>query len=473
MEGFAIFELIRRLWKRKLWVLVPMLLGLAIGGVALNMIPPIYRANTIVMLEPQKVPSEYVRTTITGRLQDRLKTIEQQVMSRANLQQVIAELDLIQKLPGIRGESQAVHLMRRDLKVSVQRGRVFRIFFQGRDPELVAAVANRIAELFIENNLKQRESQAATTTSFLEGELMAIADQLEKQELKVSRFRIQNSGSVPEQREANLAAISQLEAQLRSNEDQRETVEMQVLLLETQARDYTGEVDAPAARVVRLQELNRQLDDSRSRYTEEHPEVIRLRNQIAALLGQETEVASEPVAEFSGVDPMVQAQIQSRRLELTAMQRERENFLEDMAKYQVRLERTPRVEQELIRLTRDFENLRKSYQSLRGKQLEARLAENLERQQQSEQFKILQPAEPPAKPYYPNTLVTLGFALIIGGGVGLGLAFVREEMSQTFEDVKSVQQAFPGVAFVTFIPRLTVEGEVVESDFRHEDRESA
>ncbi|HEY4597034.1 MAG TPA: Wzz/FepE/Etk N-terminal domain-containing protein, partial [Thermoanaerobaculia bacterium] len=170
MKNLTLSDLARAVWRRRVWFLVPLLLGLAAGIWALRVLPKTYRAVTTVLVEPQKVPADYVKPTIATSIEERLRTIEPQIKNRDNLARIIHEMDLYPELTRQGFLEGAIARARRDLTIQLQ-GNTFRIYFEERDPARAARTANRVAESFIESNLKLRENQAQGTSSFLETEL--------------------------------------------------------------------------------------------------------------------------------------------------------------------------------------------------------------------------------------------------------------------------------------------------------------
>ena len=166
------FAIPRILWKRKLWVLVFLVLGLAGGVLALKSLPPMYEASTMILVEAQQIPKEYVKTTVTSNLTQRLRTIQQQITNRENLERIVHDLDLYPELRQVAPMEEVVARARRALTIKVERGRTFRVTFRGKDRFEVAKAANRIAELFLLENLNVRASQAEKTSEFLEVELV-------------------------------------------------------------------------------------------------------------------------------------------------------------------------------------------------------------------------------------------------------------------------------------------------------------
>jgi polysaccharide chain length determinant protein (PEP-CTERM system associated) len=340
-----------------------------------------------------------------------------------------------------------------------------------------------VAEAFIDSNLKLRENQAQGTSTFLESELEKTKSRLEVQEAKIAEFKRQNMGDLPEQRDTNLRGVEQLQTKLEINMDALDKAETRRLLLQSQMAELRNQQGgsrrstlvalgvAPAApdQPSHLDQLRAQLAELRARYTDRHPDVIRTRAEIAQLEALEKAQRTPPPASAGSaspaaagaaddadaapkVDPMLKAEVASVDLEIRSLKTERERILGDIARVQGRLENVPRVEQELLSLTRDYDNIKNSYESLLDKRLNARLYENLEKSQQGESFTIIERALPPTSPYSPNRLLVLGLGLIAGGLLGLLAALLRERSDYTYPDVESLQQAFPGLPVLATIP---------------------
>ncbi|HTG36208.1 MAG TPA: GNVR domain-containing protein [Thermoanaerobaculia bacterium] len=482
MKNLTISDLVRAVWRRRIWFMVPLVLGVAAAVAALQVLPRTYRAVTTVLVEPQKVPADYVKPTVTSSIEERLRTIEPQIKNRDNMERIIREMDLYPELKGRASMDQVLDQARRDLTVRLQ-GNTFYIYFVGRDPVKVARTANRVAEVFMDGNLRLRENQAQGTSTFLEAELAKTKHRLEVQEGKIAAFKRLNMGDLPEQRDTNLRGVEQLQTKLEINMDALDKAETRRLLLQSQIAELqrqhrsgssrrstltglSGSSSAPEP-PSRLDQLRTQLAELRARYTDRHPDVIRAEAEIAQLEALEkarpARPSSSPASPGTAVaevedddparpDPMLKAEITSIDLEIRNLKNERERILSDTSRVQGRLEAVPRVEQELLSLTRDYDNIKNSYESLLDKRLNARLYENLEKSQQGESFTILERAQPPNAPYGPNKILVLGLGLIAGGLVGLLAALLRERSDPTYLDAESLQQAFPGLPLLATIP---------------------
>jgi polysaccharide chain length determinant protein (PEP-CTERM system associated) len=467
MTTLTFRELGRTAWKRRWWFVVPVLLGLAAAFVAIEILPKVYSASTLVLVEPQKVPDAYVKATVTTTMGERLKTIEQQITNRSNIERIIEEMNLYPELRGQVSEEYLIEKVRRDLTLQVKGDSVFRIMFRGEDPKTIAATANRISELFIQENLRLRARQAQGTTAFLERELAETKQRLELQEARIAQFKQAYMGALPEQRDTNLRGVEQLQTKLQINLDALDKAEQRKILAQRELATWRPEAppttfvmpSAPRAPSP-LEVARTELSDLLSRYTERHPDVVRKREQIALLERQASEIVEEPAAPLPSpaapapVNPILRAQLDAIDLEIRGLQAENARILTQISSYQGRLESVPRVEQQLLSLTRDYENIRSSYESLLAKRIDANLAENLEQTQQSEQFTILEKAIPPTQPVEPNLLLLLAAGLLGGILLGAVLALLREQTDPTYGDVEHFREAFPGVSVLATIPRL-------------------
>jgi polysaccharide chain length determinant protein (PEP-CTERM system associated) len=476
MQSLTFPELLKAVARRPWWFLLPVALCVAAAWGILQLVPPVYRASTLVMVEKQKVPSDYVKATVTSDIDDRLKTMEQQITNRDNLERIITEMSLYPEARREKPIEKVVQQMReRDLAVQRQ-GDVFRIYYKSSAPRRAADVANRIADLFIQQNIRLRENQAQGTSSFLETELDSTKAKLELQEARIAAFKQRYMGELPEQRDTNLQGVTQLQTKLEINMDALDKAETRKILLQRQAAEMLQQAQQPSAvapstgRGVppppsRLDQLRAELLDLRARYTDKHPDVIRTESEIARLEELERSAPKAPAADAADtaaaapakarVDPVLRAQLDGVDMEIRSLQGERQRILDDISRYQGRLESVPRVEQQLLSLSRDYDNIKKSYDELLTKRIEARLAENLEKSRQGEQFTILEKAVPPADPYAPNPLLFLAGGLVLGALLGLGAALVREQTQSTYADAESLASAFPAVPILATIPMFT------------------
>jgi uncharacterized protein involved in exopolysaccharide biosynthesis len=279
-------------------------------------------------------------------------------------------------------------------------------------------------------------------------------------------------GELPEQRDTNLRGVEQLNTKLEINMDALDKAETRKLLLQREIADLRTAAQnrvAPAlpsgpSAPSRVDQLRTELAELRARYTDRHPDVIRAQEELARL--EKLERETPPAIEVSDatplpsvpVDPALRAQLDATEMEIRSLHAERERILADTSGLQGRVANTPRVEQELLSLTRDYDNIHRSYESLLDKRINARLAENLEKSRQSEQFTVLERAVPPSYPYGPNKLLFLAMGLAGGCLLGAVAALLRERIDSTYTDADELLRDFPGVQVLATIPVFSGSG---------------
>ena len=441
--------------RRKWPIVLSFVMIVGLSAVYCLLSPNIYRAETLILVQPQKVPESYIKSTVTSPINERLRTISQQIMSRTMLEKIINELDLYKEERNSLTMEEVVGKMRKDIDLKVKGRDSFQLFFEGKAPGVVAMVVNRLASLFIEENLKVREQHAEGTTEFLEMELERIRNDLESKEEAIRNFKDEHMGELPGQLDANLRVLDRLQLQLQSNSEAlRAAEDRKVFLIERGMKDTVPSISPGGQLVV----LKRELQNLQTRYTDKHPEVIRVRKEIQDLearINKEGAKADKSTegASNSSLYQDLDNPLAVLNLEIKRLKREENRIKKQLVTYQNMVENIPKYEQELIILARDYENIKRNYQSLLNKKLEAQLASNMERKQKGEQFKILDTARIPEKPYKPNRQKILLFSMILGLGIGGGLAYLLEYMGHSFRDIKELEGAtkLPVIASIPVI----------------------
>ena len=470
---------------RRRWIIVPVVaVSIGIAVVLCVVLPKSFRSSTTVLVESQKIPESFVKSVIEGSVEGRLSSIQQVVMSRTLLSQTAHEFNLIRT--GMSPEEQEGVLadMRKAIKVSTgvtgaARGRssieAFSISFAHQDPITAMGVTKSLAAQFIEQNLKIREQIVEGASEFLEQELHLAKVRLEAQEQVISEFKTKYMGELPQQIEANLRSLDRLQMDVTSTRESIQSVTSRVTILEKQVSDAISSARTQAAEpassnqgrggdplIVRLAELERTLTTLSAEYRETYPDIAQTRQEIEAVKGQlaiKYGVTKDEVEHGSAklIDPMLRDLMRQRdeaKSELEVLKERLRRLTEQVKQYEGRVERAPAREQELMILVRDYDNMQKNYQSLLEKQLNARVAENLEKRQQSEQFRILDPADLPTIPESPNrTLILLG-GLVIGCGLGFGGAFALEMMSPAFRRSEDAETML-GLPVLASIPAFS------------------
>ena len=445
--------------RRRYWLLlVPLAVISAASSVVARSLTDWYRSETLILVVPQRVPENYVRSTVTSRIEDRLNSISQQILSRTRLERVIQDFDLYkeERRSGIMED--IVERMRNDIGVQVVKGDAFRVSYVGKDPRTVMKVTERLASLFVEENLKDRELLADGTNQFLEAQLEDARRRLSEQEKKVEAYRKRHSGELPTQLDSNLQAIQNTQMQIQSLMESLNNDRNRRLLVERQladAEEPLPAVAAPSTPVTPVdgegaQQLTaaRQLDLARAqlksmelRLKPEHPDIGLLKRRIRDLeKAAEAEALAAPVTPGpSRAELARQQRVESLRSEIEQLDQQIAQKLEEEKKlravsssYQARVDAVPTRETELVELTRDYTTLQAMYSSLLQKREDSKLAANLERRQIGEQFKVLDPARIPERPFKPNRQLYYLGGIVFGLGIGLGIVAFLEYRDRSF-----------------------------------------
>jgi len=292
-EAIKIDQYLEIVLRRRWLIIIPFCLSMMAGIYLALTLPKYYSAETLILVQPQRVPSSYVRSIVSTDLDSRLSTLSQQIMSRTNLENIINEFELFHG-PDFENMfmEDKVSSMRKRIKVKLTRARrgadAFSISFKGKDPEKVMKVANALATYFIDENLKVREAQAIGTSDFLQDELAVMRGKLEDVEKALREYRKKYMGELPEQLDSNLRILDRLQENL--SEKQQSLREARASLAELlKMRQQTQVIQTPDGMVhvetpvSSLDQLKKRLADLENRYTDLHPDVIRLKNRIAGL----------------------------------------------------------------------------------------------------------------------------------------------------------------------------------------------
>lgn len=471
---YRIFEI---LWNKK-WIALITFMSIFISVTLWALYQPnLYRSSATIFLESQKVPSDYVRSTVTSDLEARLTTVKQQITGRTILIKVINELNLYQEMQENNLPPEVlVARMRNDLSVETPPTRrgitpgYFQVSYIHQEPSKAMLAVSKLVTLFIEESLWIREQQASGTTSFIEDELVKLKKVLEEQEEAVREYKRMFMGELPDQLDANLRMLDNLQLQLSDNLESQRGTRDQIMLLEREISRMEGEIKVASSLamdaetetmtnstvnqlVEQANTLRQQIANMEVTYTENHPDLIAAKKELAGL-EQKLRAVSDSISSSQETNtpgvislaPTYSLEIANLRRQLNAMKpqvsslrREEKDLRKKIQQYQQRIEAAPEREQNLIKLTRDYENTKTSYEDLLNKKLEAQLSENLEKRQKGANFQVVDPANFPERPFLPNRKKIIGMGFVGGLGVGIGLVFLLDMLFPVFSSLKQLQ----------------------------------
>ena len=474
-------------WRRKWWAILPAVAITAGVYAWVRTLPNQYRSDTLILVVPQRVPENYVKSTVTTRIEDRLQSIQQQILSRTRLERIIQDFNLYADARKTAIMEDVVERMRGNISVQVVKGDAFRVSFTSDEARTAMRVCERVASLFIEENLRDREVLAEGTNQFLEAQLEDARRRLIETERKVEEYKRTYAGELPEQRDANMQGLHNVEMQLQSlteamNRDRDRRLVVERLLGDAESPDAeppgpTGPpppigpdglpVGATAAQ--QLEAAQTTLQGMQTRLTPQHPDILRMKRVIADLQKKaDAEALAKPVSPARPVMTPAERLKKSRIAEMKAeidkidkqlvVRQELEQRLRtSMATYQKRIEAAAARQSDLIELTRDYQTLQATYTGLLGKKEDSKVAANLERRQIGEQFKILDPARLPERPTSPNRPRLQSLGLAAGIGFGVALMALIEYLDKTIKSEADVMAALNLLVLAT-VPILPEVG---------------
>jgi len=473
-------------WRWKWLLVLPLVVGAAAAAVWVRFQPDLYRAETVILVIPQRVPENYVRSTVTTRLQDRLQSISQQILSRTRLERIILDFNLYPEARRTTFMEAVVEEMRRNINPQIVRGDAFRISYVSTDPRQAMQVTERLASLYIDESLKDREVLAEGTNEFLETQLQDARQRLIEHEKKLEQYNRLHTGELPTQLTANLQALNGAQLQLQAvvesvNRDRDRRLNLERMLADASNRvgvstvDDSGTVPVGAAPPPppnkALDAARAQLRELEGRLRPAHPDIARARRAVndleqeaaAAAAAREASAADDAPGRNAraAADPndpahkiaSLRDDIESVDAQIAAKQGEEERLHKVIAEYQRRVEAAPTRESELTELTRDYSTIQQMYRSLLSKNEDAKISANLERRQIGEQFKVIDPARLPQLPFSPDRPRVTLVGAVAGLALGLGLVALieyRDTSLKTDDDVLTAL-SLPVLALVPVI----------------------
>ena len=441
-------------YPRYMWtpfvVIMSMALILAIAT------PRKYRSATLILVEPSKVSDYFVTPMSSETVDKRLQTIRQILLSRTRLEKILTEVKPDPEMVG-RPLSVVVGAMRAAIHIQVQGNDSFSIEYVNRDPKKAARVTNMLAEQFIEDTKYLRENLSNQTREFIESNLGEARHDLETREAALRRIKQQNWGALPEQLDTNLRMLTQLQFEQQTLGENMRTMEarragLESALVERRAVAAPGSEASDADPRAQLAKLQAQYSALRDRYTDEHPETKSLRQRIDRLEQRLTNPATEGGAVGASPRKLVSADLQVATLEATLQRLEteidslkarREKLDASMGDLQQRVEKTPRVEEALVAVTRDYQQLKDRYTGLVRKDLDARMAGKMEEHWQGNYFRILDPAAVPERPVRPYGFLFTAGGLVLGLLGGLAGTFVADFLDDSVKSPRALEALLP------------------------------
>jgi succinoglycan biosynthesis transport protein ExoP len=490
---------------RKKYFIISSVVVLVIACLFAFLWPASYQSSSTILIEEQQIPPEFVRSTVTGFADQRIQSLTQQILSRVKLWEIVQQFSLYPNQREKLTREEILEMMRDNIKLETISAEIgdprkrrrsgetavtiaFSISYRGENPATVQKVAGTLASLYLEQNLKTREAQAQSTTKFLEAELKALQERIKDLGGKITLFKEHNEGLLPEQQSFNRDQVARMELELKQLDNYMRNADDRKIYLQGQLATVKPEspiIGATGERIMapadRRKTLEIALADLRAKFSENHPDVLKIRREIAELsklAGPEdnTSMRQKKVAQFkaelaqlqgkySGQHPEVlkaknkiaelektpapassprqeaqpdnptyislATQIKAADSDISSLRHQQALLQDRLKKYRNRLEEAPKVEQEYMALMRDYQNAHAKHQEVMNKILEARIAEGMEEHQKGEKFTLIDPASFPETPASPKRWLILLAGLICSMGAGLGSVALAEQLDHS------------------------------------------
>ena len=465
--------------RQRLWLMVGIFIVISVSALAIAiLLPPVYQSSGTILIESQQISTKIVESSVTGFATERVEVIKQRVMTRENLLRIINKYNLFPSKDKSKATSGLIRSLRKRITIEMlnasQSGRrrgkaaiAFNLAFEDRHAESAYNVTNELVTLFLNENIRSRVERATETTRFLSQESNRLKANLEKMEGLVASYKQKNSSALPENLNLKTSILQRTESALANlDRDYISTSnELQRLELELAAEKSGSSVsDTPASQ---LRKLKAEYQQASINYKATHPTLRSLKRKIemlesSALIKTDTPYsANDNTLIDSELALKLQTLIKTAKERLISLDAERKPMRKRIEKYERDIIRTPQVELGLYSLRRDHASAKKKYEEIQAKQLSAQIAENLEGENKSERFTLIDPPLLADKPIKPNRIKVVLLGIIFAFAAAGGIAFLLEMLNKKIRG-KGALAAELGEEIMVEIPYIVTNDEKIK-----------
>ena len=435
------------------------------AGLFAFMLPTSYRSSATILLEPSSIPNELIRTTVTDYADEQIELVQRKLLSSTSLERVVGDFDPYPDQGGMTAKSKA-ELLQANITLErvdpitmdvVSASNAFSIHYENPDPEAAALVAQRIADLFLEDNRLARNERAEGTHAFIRAQANDVEERIAEVDRRLARFKSRYGDALPDAQARNIAAIERLDRDVRNIEAQLRSAEDRRALLQLQLRQISPFLTGPASAVSDLATLRAQLAEARIKYTQNHPDVKRLERQMEIAMGNGPDMAGgDQGMERTPDNPeylALQAQIQGLSNEISALSVNASRSRRQIGEYDSKLTLAPEVEREYAELPRIRQVLLAQFNDVQNKLREADVARDLESEQKGARFVQIRFPRVAEMPFSPNRPALILVGLLLGVVFTVLAASVREGTDPTVRGLKDLEN-LPGMTVIASVPVL-------------------
>ncbi len=461
--------------RQKWWIIIPALIAPALGFLVSYAIPAKYTSTSAVLVEGQQIQG--VAPIVTADLIQRIITMEQQILSTNRLKPMVEKLGLAKRDDAAEGlmadirNNLSIQPMSADLAKSAAAAAPatkkkpgstqpdfagFNVSYTASNPRLAQQLCNELTSMLLQQNLIERERVAQSSTTFFARQLDEAKTTLDQYDAKLAAFKRQYLGQLPGDEDSNLRILMGLNSQLDANvqslnrAQQDKTFAESTLAQQLTAWKASLNTTSPQALDQQMTALQNQLLQAESRYTQDHPDVIKLKRDVAELRkkieeANNTHVTEEETQKASASEPpeirQLRLQIHQYEQIISQATRDQGRLQQQIVSYQSKVAISPTVEEQYKQLTRDYDTAQKTYQDLLAKRSASETTQDVEKSQLGEQFELLGLADLPDAPSFPKRWLFAAGGLGAGLALGFGLALLfelKDDSIRTEPDVEAV-----------------------------------
>lgn len=443
------------------------------------LLPPVYQSSGTILIESQQISSKIIASSVTGFASERIEVIKQRVMTRENLLRIIKKYNLFSSKSESRVTSELIDNLRKRINITMlsssmggrrrnQATIAFSLAFEDRYAELAYGVTNELVTLFLDENIKSRVERATETTRFLGQEAKRLKIDLEKMETLVAAYKQEHANSLPENLSLKTAILQRTETALANLDRDYKATENELQRLELELSAAKSGLDLVETPVYRLKQLKAEYRQASINYKDTHPTIRALKRKIEML--EKGEVSEDDIATpatdtgvliSSELILKIEMLITTAKGRLKSLDSQRKPMRKKIAKHEKQIIETPQVELGLSSLLRDHNSAKNKYEEIQAKQLTAQIAENLEGENKSERFSLIDPPVLADKPIKPNREKIILIGLFLALATAIGIAFLLEMLNQRIRG-KGALASVLGESPLVEIPYITTSGEHLE-----------
>ena len=472
-----------KILKRRKWsLLIPIFLIVILAGAVALFLPPVYKSTATILIENREIPEEYVTSSMTTYAEQRIQSINQQVLTSTRLMELINQFGLYADDRENQTMDEIIAEMREDIKlepVSVEiadrrTGRAtmatiaFTLSYEGKDPRKVQQVASTVTTLFLQEDLKVRKEQASSTYEFLEAEKERLQQEVNDYEKRLAAFKQKHVNTLPELFQVNMQALNNIQhnidrskENLRSLKEKKSTLEEELANTPKDIDSMSGQRDQKEDDERRLEMLKMELIKLKTKFSDKYPDVKKLKQEIEELSAKveqtkkEKEVEKEELKQIDKNPAYVtlRSRLAGIRSDIASVKNNLADLEKEAAEYKARLAATPEVEEKYNALITQRDTLKLKLSDLQAKMMEAQVNEALESKQKGERFSLVESARLPETPFKPNRLAIALIGIVLGIGAGVGFASIVEFSDTSFRDGDDLARA-TGFPVLTEVARI-------------------